>query len=179
MKTKICSKCGIEKPVSEFHKASKTKDGYYQQCILCRNIYFKNHKGEKAKYDKKWRRQNAKRLLEKKKIYQKNRKLIDKKYHIFSNYRNRINMSLINGTKGFKTMFLIGCEIDYLMYHLQQQFKSGMSWDNYGRGGWEVDHIIPCASFDLSKSEEQIKCFNYKNLQPLWAEENIKKGCNE
>ena len=31
------------------------------------------------------------------------------------------------------------------------------------------------ASFDLSKPSEQKKCFNYTNLQPLWAEENLKK----
>ena len=48
-----------------------------------------------------------------------------------------------------------------------------MSWDNYG--DWHIDHIIPCAAFDLTDIEQQKKCFNYKNLQPLWAEENLKK----
>ncbi len=48
-----------------------------------------------------------------------------------------------------------------------------MSWENYGK--WHVDHILPCASFDLGKPEEQFKCFNYKNLQPLWATDNLKK----
>ncbi|GAF80419.1 unnamed protein product, partial [marine sediment metagenome] len=37
-------------------------------------------------------------------------------------------------------------------------------------------HINPCAKFDLSKPEEQQKCFNYKNLQPLWAKDNIRKS---
>ena len=49
-----------------------------------------------------------------------------------------------------------------------------MSWDNYG--DWHIDHIRPCCSFDLSKIEEQEKCFHYSNLQPLWAEENMTKG---
>lgn len=49
-----------------------------------------------------------------------------------------------------------------------------MNWDNYGE--WEIDHIKPCASYDLSKPKEQRKCFNYMNLQPLWAEENLRKG---
>lgn len=51
-----------------------------------------------------------------------------------------------------------------------------MSWENRGNFGWHVDHIKPCASFDLTKPEEQAKCFHYTNLQPLWARENIAKG---
>ena len=75
-------------------------------------------------------------------------------------------------------MFLIGCEIDYLMFHIQEQFTKGMNWDNYGLHGWHIDHKIPCAKFDLSKESEQLKCFNYTNLQPLWAIDNLKKWKN-
>ena len=49
-----------------------------------------------------------------------------------------------------------------------------MNWDNYGQ--WELDHIKPCCSFDLTKGKEQEECFNYQNLQPLWKIDNIKKG---
>jgi desulfoferrodoxin (superoxide reductase-like protein) len=59
---------------------------------------------------------------------------------------------------------------------LEKQFKLGMNWDNYGRSGWHIDHIKPCASFDLTKKEEQLKCFHYTNLQPLWARENLIKS---
>lgn len=38
MKTKICSKCKIKKPISEFHKDSSTSDGYYSSCRQCRYI---------------------------------------------------------------------------------------------------------------------------------------------
>ena len=51
-----------------------------------------------------------------------------------------------------------------------------MTWENHTPTGWHVDHIIPCAAFDLSKPEEQRKCFHYTNLQPLWAIDNIRKG---
>jgi hypothetical protein len=49
-----------------------------------------------------------------------------------------------------------------------------MNWDSYGK--WEIDHIKPCCLFDLTKIRQQKECFNYKNLQPLWKEDNLKKG---
>jgi len=72
-------------------------------------------------------------------------------------------------------MKLVGCSIDQLKQHIEKQFKKGMSWDNWGIYGWHIDHIKPCASFDLTKESEQKKCFHYTNLQPLWAKENLKK----
>ena len=51
-----------------------------------------------------------------------------------------------------------------------------MSWFNYGVFGWHMDHIIPCSKFDLSRLDEQRKCFHFSNLQPMWAKENIKKS---
>ena len=57
------------------------------------------------------------------------------------------------------------------------QFEPGMTWDNLGKGEgkWQIDHIIPCSYFDLTKEENQRICFNYRNLQPLWAKENNSK----
>jgi hypothetical protein len=52
----------------------------------------------------------------------------------------------------------------------------GMTWNNNTGNGWHIDHIIPCAAFDLTKSEEQKKCFHYTNLRPMWASENISKS---
>ena len=71
---------------------------------------------------------------------------------------------------------LLGASIPDVIKHLEKQFKQGMTWKNHGKDGWHIDHIRPCASFDLSKLEEQKKCFHYNNLQPLWSVDNIKKG---
>jgi hypothetical protein len=62
-----------------------------------------------------------------------------------------------------------------LIKHLESHFTEGMNWDNYGVYGWHMDHIIPCAAFDLTKPEDQSKCFHYTNLQPLWAKDNLSK----
>jgi hypothetical protein len=64
----------------------------------------------------------------------------------------------------------------YKLAYLESLFRDGMTWDNYGFYGWHIDHIIPCASFNLKNSEEQKRCFHYTNLEPLWGYDNWHKG---
>ena len=85
-----------------------------------------------------------------------------------------MSQALKNFKKSKSTETLVGCSFEDLKAHLESQFKDGMNWENYGQ--WHVDHIRPCVSFDLAKKSEQLECFHYTNLQPLWAEENIKKS---
>lgn len=100
----------------------------------------------------------------------------DLDYRMRSSLRSRIRQAIKRdaGEKSLKTADLIGCSVKELRAHLEAQFTDGMSWDNYG--DWHIDHIIPCASFDLSNEQEQRECFHYTNLQPLWGVENLKKG---
>ncbi len=92
--------------------------------------------------------------------------------------RARVRAAIIRdgGDKSDKTMQLVGCSIEHLRQHLEAQFTDGMTWDNHGE--WHIDHIKPCASFDLTDEKQQLECFNYANLQPLWAKENLSKGAN-
>jgi hypothetical protein len=92
--------------------------------------------------------------------------------------RNRLYCALrrANADKNIKTHELLGCTVTELRQHLEDQFTNGMDWDNYGRNGWHIDHIRPCASFDLSDPDQQRQCFHYTNLQPLWAADNLSKG---
>ena len=71
---------------------------------------------------------------------------------------------------------LLGCSRDHLRRHLESRFQPGMTWENYGRYGWHVDHVIPCSAFDLTNPDEVRKCFHFSNLQPLWWRDNIIKG---
>ena len=75
-----------------------------------------------------------------------------------------------------KTLELTGCSIKELKAHLETNFKDVMSWDNYKHDGWHMDHIRPCASFDLTDKKQQLVCFNWRNLAPAWANENIRKS---
>lgn len=104
------------------------------------------------------------------------RRKSDFNFRILGALRTRLNSAIKsqNVTKQVKTIELIGCSIEELKSHLESLFTEGMSWENYGE--WHVDHKRPCASFDLTKEEEQKLCFHYTNLQPLWALDNIKKN---
>lgn len=78
--------------------------------------------------------------------------------------------------KSGRTFDLLGCNALQLRAHLQSMFAAGMTWENHGK--WHIDHIMPCASFDLAQASEQATCFHYTNLQPLWAADNLKKGAS-
>jgi hypothetical protein len=108
------------------------------------------------------------------------------KYHSDSGYKlKRLldssirKMLKFNGLKkSERTIELIGCSEEEFKKHIESQFTDGMAWENYGKGSgkWNIDHIIPCVSFDLTKLEERLKCFNYKNQRPLWERENLSKN---
>jgi len=82
------------------------------------------------------------------------------------------------GKKLGSTLELLGCSLEEFRTHIESQWAPGMSWDNLGHVGdvWHIDHIKPCASFDLTDIDQQRACFHYTNLQPLWAEENQRKA---
>ena len=119
---------------------------------------------------------NREEIMKRHVIWCRNRRHTNQEYRLMDNLRGRVNIALRrhNAFKWKSTAKLIGCSVKYLMKHLEKQFKPGMSWEN--REKWHVDHIIPCISFDLSKLEQQKKCFHYTNLQPLWPTENYRKG---
>lgn len=68
----------------------------------------------------------------------------------------------------------LGCDIDTLKNYLESRFLPGMTWANYGKYGWHIDHIIPLSAMKDGIDLELIG--HYTNLQPLWAVDNLKKG---
>lgn len=86
-------------------------------------------------------------------------------------------MAALKGqNKSKPTLQLLGCSISHFKKHLESQFTEGMTFENHGPKGWHIDHIIPVSSFNLSDPDQQKKCFHFSNLQPLWYEDNLKKG---
>lgn len=116
---------------------------------------------------------NKEKRRETRRVYDLERRKVDPQYKLLTNLRTRLNRAIRAGFKKGRTVELVGCSIEELKMRLESQFVRGMTWDNYG--DWHVDHRIPCAAFDLSKPEEQMRCFHHSNLQPLWAEDNLRK----
>jgi hypothetical protein len=186
MEKKICSKCEVEMDVCYFTFRNDRKK-YRNQCNLCLNKmevirYSLNPDNKKKrvslwrinnpeKYDisnKKWRENNLK-------DYRKNKKENDPLYSFTHRIRSRIRsfMKTIKITKKNKTFDIIGCSPASLKEHIEKQFTEGMSWDKMGQY-IHIDHIIPLNS---AKTEEEVyKLCHYTNLQPLWAQDNLKKS---
>ena len=193
--TKVCSKCRKELPLDSFRKNKSQSDGFNCYCIECNfiynNNYFKNNSQKILNRSINWRNSNLERCRKIEEKYRANHKedctqrilagkqyqyKTNAEYRLVENLRGRFLKAIRNNQKSGHTLELLGCTIEHLKQHLESQFEPGMTWDNYGKNGWEIDHIVPCSYFDLTKEENQRICFNYRNLQPLWARDNYKKS---
>jgi hypothetical protein len=134
------------------------------------NKYIKENRDKINEWSNQWKRANRDKVNEWRRRYMD----VNPHAKIVQNLRNRLYAILKGTKKSAPTMELIGCTLDELKQHLESQFTDGMTWNNYGE--WHVDHIVPCAAFDLTEPEQQRICFNYTNLQPLWAEDNVMKN---
>jgi len=148
----------------EYRESNKDKISEYNQ------NYYEQNKEEILKY------KSSKPYRKHSRYYEKQKRKNDMSFRITGSLRSRLNLAIRKNKKHGTTMELIGCSIDDLKEYLSKLFQKGMSWENYGKNGWHIDHIKPCASFDLTKPEQQKLCFHYSNLQPLWAIDNIKKS---
>ena len=108
----------------------------------------------------------------------KRRRAIDPQFKIRVQLLARLHAILRRACvrKSARTQTLIGCQYSVLMRWLEASFQPGTyTWENHGPI-WHIDHKRPCASYDLTNRDEQLKCFHYTNLQPLFASENILKS---
>ncbi len=186
-----CSGCKSEKPRSKFYKKRNAR-GRSFTCVECelekkRDYYSKNrdqvlvrvkfhtlqNKEARRKYDVQYFLDHREEKRTYKREYMRKRLADDQGFRLMQLLRDRVRKALKRGAKkATKTSALIGCSMLDLQAHLENQFKPGMTWSNQGRGGWSIDHIRPCSSFDLTDPEQQLKCFHFTNLQPLWELEN-------
>lgn len=127
----------------------------------------------KKNYNKNYKKKHKEKIL----LQRKDRLKKDKNFNMRNILRSRIYTVLKrkNTTKLESTLTLLGVDnIDTVLNHLESKFESWMNWNNHGE--WHIDHIKPCASFDLRCPVQQLACFHYTNLQPLKAIDNLKKG---
>jgi hypothetical protein len=132
--------------------------------------YYKQNKERRKAYHDIYRKENRDALNKKKAQKFKDNHLLSLERVIRAGTNRFINKK----NCGKKTLDILGCSYEYLTQHLENQFKEGMKWKNRGFYGWHIDHIIPLSS--AKTEDELIKLCHYSNLQPLWAEENLKKS---
>lgn len=192
---KRCSRCKEHKTLDSFHNAKNKLFNKSSFCKCCKKRrqkvlrkknklkisehqkkYKKDNKDKIRKYNQEYSKNNKDKINNRRKKNRKQRRKSDPKFVITQRLRCRLRCALAGESKSAPTLSLLGCSVEYLVKYLENQFTDGMSWDNYGLYGWHIDHIKPCASFDLTKEKEQRKCFHYSNLQPLWAKDNLSKG---
>ena len=161
---KRCSTCKKEKPVSLFGLYKCSKDGRKLYCLDCsKDISFK------------WRTGNPKAVKAiRRRVHEKARININTK--LTNSIRGMGWRGLHKGNKPGSGVGDLGCSVEYLKVYIESLWQPGMIWQNWNFFGWQLDHIIPLASFDLTDRDQYLKACNYKNLRPLWWQDNLAKG---
>lgn len=163
---KICKKCANANS-KKYKEKNKEKISEYNK------KYKYAHREEICEYNKKYNIKNRKEIQTRHTAYLREKRQTDPQYKISSLLRTRIN-KVINGQNKENTLKMLGCSYKFLMNWLSFQFEDDMTFDNHGLV-WHIDHIIPCNCFDLTDNDERLKCFNWSNLQPLYAQKNLSK----
>jgi len=165
-----CGKCNLRKPASEFKTNKKAKSGYFSTCNSCWKPRVWNKEKQKLS-EQKYVSKNPDKIKAKNAKQAKNPQRIMKQR---LSARIKCALESVSSYKNNKTVHYIGCNMKYFKNWLEYQFVEGMNWNN--RSEWHIDHVRPCASFNLLIEEEQKQCFSWKNMRPCWKHENMEKG---
>lgn len=139
-------------------------------------------RAERVNKTREWVKNNKERHLEWSRCYRKKRAERDPVYKASIAMRRRFYMAVHNQVydgwdiRSGEAVRLLGCTIKEFVSYIESLWTDGMSWENWSRDGWHIDHIIPLASFDLADEDQRLKACHFSNLRPLWAKENMSKG---
>jgi len=184
----MCCKCKQSKSVSEYHLNKSTKDGFHKLCKPCRKIehsqrYYSNHTFELERCAK-YRSANQPAINER---HRERRHDPSKRVAVLaweaeyrerpdrrlsSTLRSRLWHAMQSGQRDKHTMEYLGCNIEVFREWIEFQFYTGVDW----KSGFDIDHVLPCAAFDLCNSAQAGICFHWTNMQPLTQSNNLTKG---
>ncbi len=119
--------------------------------------------------------ENKKKRNEYIRKYKAEKRLSDKSFVLHENCRKRIWKCVKNKSNSSKE--LLGCDINFYLKWISYTMTEDMTWDNYGTF-WNIDHLIPIKTFDLSNSDDVKKAFNWKNTWAMKSNENFSKKNN-
>jgi len=142
----------------------------------CQNIYqkryYEKNREDRAAYMKKYYRNNKEHMAATHAKYRKRRSEEDPLFRFIDRLRSNISMAFKSRGKHLSTEEIIGCNFNEAIQHIEGLFLEGMSWGNLGE--WHIDHIVPISL--AQTRDEAVKLCNIKNLQPLWAKDNLEKS---
>ena len=165
---KICSKCGQDLDINNFHINKNTKDGYNTWCRFCQKeydkIYYKDTLESRREIRKEQSRKQNKRIS--------NNPVLK----LNQNMSRNIYQALREAKAERHWEDLVGYTLEELKEHLEKQFDENMNWDNQG-SYWEIDHIIPKNQFHYTTAEDpDFKiCWSLMNLRPLYWQDNVNR----
>lgn len=197
LRMKTCSKCLVAKEESEF-------SGRLTHCKPCRASIERQRRVDNAEEIRrkdrargKLRTKESRRqyyeankdacIARSKRCYARRKSLgikppkwvpKDARSKIRTILRDRIKSLPKDNRCGGHWLRLVGAQPEHVKRHLEAHFKDGMSWCNYGMRGWHVDHYVPLAYFDLQIHENTLIAFNWRNLRPEWARDNLRKAAS-
>lgn len=180
---KKCLICQLELNISLFNKKSGRVNQWMSYCKECYKQYRHQQYSVTKEHEKKvratWYASNKDSKREYERAFRKEYYKQNPNFRLGLLLRIRIKNALkkqLSSQSGQIAIDNLGCTTEELKKHLESQFKPGMSWDNWALHGWHIDHIKPLSLFDLSDPVQQKEACHYTNLQPLWAEDNLRKG---
>lgn len=149
------------------------KENRERACAKNLANYYKNIDIRKAKRKKQYWENREENII-KSSQYHLSRIQTDPYYRFKARCRKRVWAAFNERgySKRTKTFQMIGCDQEFLISHIESQFRHGMTWENYG--DWHLDHKVPFSAAE-NESEVELLC-HYLNLQPLWASDNVSKS---
>jgi len=168
----------------EAHK-EKIKKAVKEYCIKNKELVLEKKRTSSKKYratnpskvletQRKYREANIELVREKARLYMCEKYKNNIEYKIKVCISSRLRQSLKANKKNKPWCKYVDYSINDLMVHLEKLFTDGMCFDNYGE--WEIDHVRPIASYNLTNEKELTECWKIENLQPLWRKDNRMKS---
>lgn len=164
---------------AQINERSRQKYAQNPASVLAKNRKSaKKNRATNTLREKRWRAINKGRVRKYNLRHVTKRRAADAAFRLQMIVRTRIHSALQKSLakKQCRTLALVGCTGTELKQWLESKFSEGMTWENQGKHGWHIDHIIPLSAFDLNDPNQQRAAFHYSNLQPLWAIDNMRKG---
>lgn len=140
--------------------------------------WHKNNPEKRLAAQRRYHKKHRRKILDKLKIYIAKKCATDPVFKLSRKIRSQLNKSIGRKKVSARSRAILGCDFPELKAHLEAQFVPGMTWDNWGNGHgfWNIDHVLPISSFNLTDPEQVKTCFSFRNLQPLWWIDNQRKS---